>query len=98
MDDKEFVSNFRMRILIEILLRIENARHQCRCGEIIFPGFNEYHFFTCKDPGGPCADRTFRHNEIRDELLLLFKRFSHKIELDRPLEKQQQKRSSPRQT
>ena len=75
LNDKEFVSNFRIRILIEIFLRIENARHLCLCGKVIFPGLDEYHFLSCKAPSGPCSDRTLRHNEIRDELRLLMKKF-----------------------
>ena len=75
LDDDEFVLNFRTRILIENFSRLVNERRQCKCGTILFAGLDEYHYLTCKSAGGPCSDRTSRHNEIRDELAIMLRKF-----------------------
>lgn len=73
--DDEFIEVFRLRLLIPIDKFDDNHCRECACGRVLFPGKDDHHFMICTAVGGPCSDRTTRHNRIRTQLYYLVRKF-----------------------
>jgi len=71
----EFVELLRLRLLMPIDTFDANHCRQCACDKVLFPGKDDHHFMVCQAVGGPCSDRTKRHNEIRSAWFRLVRCF-----------------------